>query len=246
MTINLHYDMPDDYEWMRGSARIPLNDLGELASRMGSPVSYDRRGEVMFFTQFDEGLAHLYMIGEGLGNTISLSADYPDRGSFCALLTAGSTLGHYYSIEKQYSPASLGRAGIEFSYSPIIGYDRMRISLGRFDGTNSHEAVIQLSDALGEIQYKDSGGVYQHIAPLHDTVSSGNIFTVVKLVGDFYNNNYVGLQVNELFYSLKDIPLFEDVDPAIHQNRIYLTFYGRNGFNDQCRVGYLILTGNEP
>jgi hypothetical protein len=231
---------------MRGSARIPLSDLGELAARLGSPVTYDRRGEVVFYTQFDEGLAHLYMDGDGLGNAIALSADYPDRGSFCALLTAGSTLGHNYSIEKQFSPAALGKAGCEFSYSPFPGYDRMRISLGRFDGAHSHEAVISLSDTDSKVYYKDAAGAQQEICTLHDTVSSGNIFTVVKLVCDFYTDCYVSLQLNELFYSLKDIPLYEAVDASIHQNRTYLTFYGRDTLNDQCRLGYLILTGNEP
>jgi len=44
-----------------------LHDMGELAVRLGSIVSFDRRGDVIFSDSFQNGLGKVYASGVGAG-----------------------------------------------------------------------------------------------------------------------------------------------------------------------------------
>ncbi|GAG01299.1 unnamed protein product, partial [marine sediment metagenome] len=69
------YDMPDDYKWLPGSTRFPLSDIGELAVRLGSLCSYDRRGEVIFIDDFGHGVNGYVLSHVGTGGKILVTGE---------------------------------------------------------------------------------------------------------------------------------------------------------------------------
>ena len=66
--------------------------LAELAARLGSPTTYERRGALIFADIFDSGLSKWNTDTSGAGASVALTALYASVGKYSAMLTAGSTL----------------------------------------------------------------------------------------------------------------------------------------------------------
>jgi len=70
-------DAPDWYKYLPGSDRYILEDMGELAARLRSPITYDRRGEVLYFDMMEHGLAP-YFTEENEEGSYVISAQVKD------------------------------------------------------------------------------------------------------------------------------------------------------------------------
>ena len=70
-----------DYGRLSAQATVfPVTDLGELAARLGSIVSHDRRGDVIWLDGFEDGLDKWQPTTSGSGAAVDLG-DHETVGS---------------------------------------------------------------------------------------------------------------------------------------------------------------------
>jgi len=63
---------PDDSNVLSTSTFYRLDDMAELAVRLGSPVQYLRSGNIVFCTTFEDGFNRLSYHAPVLGGSVSL------------------------------------------------------------------------------------------------------------------------------------------------------------------------------
>ncbi|GAI56753.1 unnamed protein product, partial [marine sediment metagenome] len=61
-----------------------LADMGELAVRLGSIVTHDRRGDVIWMDNFDSGIAKWYQFASDDDGLVEWSAERSRSGGFSA------------------------------------------------------------------------------------------------------------------------------------------------------------------
>ena len=239
-------DTPDYSRYLPGSERYALADLGELAARLGSPVTYDRRGEVLWMDACDGGIAAFSPSGSGTGNIVFLTTFFPFHGHYSLEMRAGSDGTRLSQVTKKLSHVSMLRSGLEVAFYLVSANESFGVRLLKFDGTNMIYGDISLFGTTELLCYLDSAGVYQTIVATGGVADPYGIYHHIKIVVDFTTQKYVRALYNDAEYDLSGIALRSEAAADIRQYRIRLRQTGRAGLNDIARLGHVILTGNEP
>lgn len=223
-----------------------VDDLAELAARLGSIVVYDRRGDVIVLDDFSKGLEAWNLTTSGTGAAAVLETTYPRFPPFCVRLTGGSTTGWSASMYRYFSPLVLGGLGVEVSVAFLTEFDRFDLNLWYRDGTTLYRCDIRLDDVNDEIQYLNSSGAYTKLADLPALWTTVGAYHSIKLVGDFSTEKYVRLLLDLTEYDPSAYALYSVAQTGYPF--VYLAFglTSRDGQNDNCRVDGVIMTQNEP
>ena len=246
MTILPAHDMPDDYDWLPGSARFPMADMGELAVRLGSPVTFDRRGDVLWLDTIAGGLGSWTAVTGGLGSTVNVTTNYPLHGKYTLALVAGSTLDHTAQIRKRLSNIAMLRSGLEVAFWLNTPGESFILFLTRFDGINQVGANISVWSGPKTLEYRDPAGAYHTIAHIGSIDNNEGVYHHLKVVADFTLGQYVRVIWDDHEYDLSGIPLWQVPALDIKQYRVLIAQYGVLASNDIAYIGHVIITGNEP
>ncbi|KKL21016.1 hypothetical protein LCGC14_2449700, partial [marine sediment metagenome] len=193
-------DLPD---WGALSAQATVyevTDMGEMAVRLGSIVSHDRRGDVIWFDDFESGLSKWAASVFGAGSVVDLSVEQARHGRFSARLVAGSDDAKRCWITHRSAFAVLSRFGIEVSFNLATDIDLLQIYYYLYNGTQLTLAVIQWIDATDTLQYLDDAGNWVTFATGVKIIQRDNLFHTGKLVVDAINNQYVRFLLNNVEY----------------------------------------------
>jgi len=242
----LPLDMPDDYPWLPSSTRYPLSDLGEQAVRLGSPVTYDRRGEVVWYDVGDKGIAPYTISGSGTGNQVIVDTYRPLHGAYNLKLISGSDADRMAIVNKSMSNLAMRRCGLEVALFLATEGEHFKIAILRRSGTLDVQGWLSLGMVSKTLQYYGSDGAYHFIADTGDLYDPYGIYHHLKLVVDFDTGYYVRALFNENSYDLSAYPLYSEALSGIKHYIIQATFGGRLNHNDKAYVGHMIVTGNEP
>lgn len=239
-------DRPDWSKYLPGSERHSLEDLSELAVRLGSPVTYDRRGEVIWFDDCRYGLAP-WRVGEvGDDAEVSVVVDQTDASPYAIKLTGGSSEGNTVAIYKDYTKEVLNRVGVEFSFIALSIFDLIYLNILAKDGELTQWGQVRLTYSTGTWAYIDNNSKYQDIASPGIVVGSWEFYHRIKLVIDLPENKYVRFQYDNNEYDLSTYPLVSWDEPITPRYIIDLAMVSRENYNDVIQVGRCIITGNEP
>lgn len=168
----------------------PVVDLSEHAIRLGAPVSFDRRGEVIFWDDFREGAAGWALVASGAGAASKVALDYAAARGYSLELTSGTDLSRYAKAEHQWGFHVLTKLGIEFKFSLYADVESLQVLLYVYDGTNLHHFEIMIYPGTGVAQYVDTVAAYQNfLAGLTFTKGKG-YFHWLKLVVDLDTDLY--------------------------------------------------------
>lgn len=224
---------------------LPI-DMAELAARLGSIVTFDRRGDVLWLTDFDHGLAEIYTVASGIGSDHCLSTITTYRGAYSLKLIPGSADGDYAAATKLLPYPVLSKFGLEASFTWHADVDYLYLRIIIFSGTQRSWWEIRLHETDGKIYYYDEDGNIQEIDDLPNWLTSTYIFHTAKLVVDAETGNYVRLIVDDTGYPLGDYS-GEVVDDATPPDmRCTISVYTTVGNNPPIYVDGVIITQNEP
>jgi hypothetical protein len=239
-------DTPDWQKYLPGSERYALSDLGELAARLGSPLRFDRRGEVLWYDQFDHGLSPWTSAAFGTGGSVAISTTDTFMSANAALLTAGSSSLRAADLSKSIQQASLGKWGVEVAVAFLSDWDYFELVITIRDGVDFWVATVRLSLTDNELQYGLSGGGFQKVDDLLDLTSDPPIYQIIKLVFDLTTSEYVHIRLGPTEYDLSGVALNSSAGSTKAQFWTRIRLKGRAGENDTCQLGHVIFTGNEP
>jgi len=221
--------------------------MAELAARLGSIVTFDRRGNVLFLEDFQGSLAKFGVGTTGSGGSVSISSERARHGSFsCKMVTGDATDNEAYIWAFLAYPV-LSRIGVEFSWLPKIWLRDIELNLWFYDSINYWKFLVRWHVDDDTWQYFDDIDGWTALSPpvLHSR--EDYLFTHTKLVIDLNTKEYVRLIVNNRTWDLTGEEAWSDVAEG-EEPRLYfdITLYTRANFNAITYLGSLIITQNEP
>lgn len=223
-----------------------LDDMAELAARMGSPVTHDRAGSVIFIETFSKGLGAWETTGAGSDNDVILVSTPFRSGPFSCRLVAGDNGTGSAKLFRKFPYPVLNKYALEFSVKLGTGTGDFLWTLAYHDGTDEHNYTMKYMVAEEEIWIKGATGAYSVLVedlPLQFLYSP---FQTIKMVVDLENDLFVRLIVNQEVYLIPTYPayVFETADsPNV---RVDLQQRVTVGGNPYSHVDDVILTQNEP
>lgn len=242
--------MPRSYpDWSnvrREVSYILREDLAELAARLGSVDVYDRRGSVVWWDNFAQGIEAWTTATAGTGAAVALSTTTPHWPPFCVRLTAGSTGGRYAGIGRNLAPMVSERIGLEITVGFATLFDVFDLYLIHQYVESATRSVVRLSYTDQKVYCADENSVFQEIGDLPTILWAEFCYHNLKLVVDFSAGKYVRLLLDDVLYDLSAYGL--EVTADVYYDHIDCAFYhyARAGQNDYCLIGSVIVTQDEP
>lgn len=224
-----------------------LEDMAELAARLGSIVTFDRRGNVIFLENFDGSLAKVYPGTGGVGGSIAISNERARHGNFSCKMVTGNTIGDYAYVDAVVSYPVLSKMGLEICLSlPLTAnIQDFIVYLGMYEGLTWWDAAVLWDVDSDRWQYWN-GSDYVPLSPPYYYYWGEVPFYHIKLVVDFVNKKFVRLIADHQVYDLEGIavPSSGVAYPPCVCGGIDIS----TRVNDVCTayLDSMIITQNEP
>jgi len=239
-------DAPDGYKYRPAGDRAVLGDLGELAVRLGSIVSYDRKGDVIWLWDGSTGVSTWAISGISGDAYCEVGTSFSNVGGYQLELHADGATDPYVQLIKFFSPVEVSKWGLEVSVALISDYLDFIINIGRDDGVLYYQAGIKLDSDADEILYRDLAGDYIKFADLPTLHNTYGQFHNMKLVIDMDTNKYVSFQMNDVDYDVPKVAFRQTSTSDQLLQKVLITLHGRDGETDYCYLDYVIVTTGEP
>jgi hypothetical protein len=172
----------------------------ELAARLGSPMSFDRRGTIWWYDTFNSSTFGWRKSLSGTGASATLSNDYSYVGDGCAKLTHGNTLGDYTIIHKTIGSSATSRVGIEaiLYYTGVTNITAV-LAMTAHTGTNIIGAAVRVKN--NSLSYgNDTGMSFRIDSEFTEFDTSHELSSYaalpLKFVLDIENEKYVRCMIS--------------------------------------------------
>ena len=220
--------------------------LAELAARLGSIHTFDRRGDVIWMDNFENGIEAWTRDGLA-GYSVSWDSNYAKTGGFSCKLMTGAVIDRTAYIRKHIAFPVAGLLGAEISYSRKQNWKYLIIELSLLDGVNEFVARIRYDCVNNKLQYSDTVPAYQDIpGGVYTAPGLPEQFDTLKIVADFTTAKYKRLLVNSQVFDLSALSFFRS--GLVVPPRMYITITLTTNIA-AAAIGYIddvITTQNEP
>jgi len=237
---------PDWANRRKDTLHTNLSDMAELAVRLGSPVAYDRRGDVVWYDDFENGVSRWSELGSGTGHALAADTTYSLRGAASALLTAGSDGLQNGLMRFAITSTVSDRMGVAEAIALGDNIAQHWLFFEYLDGANRYEWAILYDHLVNTLSYQDSTGTFIAFASgviLRDTKGG---WAEAKLVCDLVAHTYVRFQLGAVEYSLDGLGVFNAPSAAAPRTMISVQIQGDALAIATLYVDDVILTANEP
>lgn len=239
-------DAPDGYTYRGVAERHILGDLAELGVRLGSPVTYDRRGDVLWYDTFDRGVGAWHEDTLGNDGTVRVTADLPLIGGFACKLSSPSVGNVYIGMTRYLNPAVVNKWGVELAVAFTSIFDNFIISLDYMDGADAWYSAIKIDHDDAEVLYRTGATSYVKLCDIEIIPVATVMYHRFKLVADFANGNYQRILVNQNEYDVSTVSLHTGTPSLGPYSHINLLLTGNINNVRTVKVDSVIITANEP
>jgi len=221
-------------------------DLGEAAARLGSIVTYDRRGDVLLLDDFEDDLAAWEIETSGAGASVKVSTEHKLRG-FCSMkLVAGSNVNRYAKATLHWGPVPAARFGLEVAYTMDAHMESAESGCNYYSGAYKISMGCKFDMVNKKLYVLTTGGLYQEVPVVILPVCSPYVFYFIKGVFDVNLLTYIRGIVAMLSFDLSSIPLSVMPDFTSPMFESYIKLISLAGYNAISYLDSAIITFNEP
>lgn len=223
-----------------------IADMAELAARLGSPVTFNREGNVLYMDALENGLTPWATTTAGTGAEVIVSNAWHKLGDYSCKLVCGSDGGQIAKIDRWFPYPVLTKAGLELSFTLDAYIDIINIIFMLFDGTNRYQFYVKYDVDNTKIQIRTPSGYVDVVTGLTLEVIGSGLFHVLKLVGDCNTKYYQRLIVNDTETDLTAYQAHSTADATSPSIQAWIEARGDAGQNAVMYVDDIIITQNEP
>lgn len=235
-------------DWLLGSGRRTTYrwaEFDELAARLGSPVTFDRRGDVVFLDSFEDGLEKWTKTFIGGAGAVDLSVERARTGAFsCRMRTSAGPAGGV-QISRGTPALVPTTLGVEHSFHVPVAIEYLRLGVAAYDGAVVTLYEVRWRDSSDDLQYLDASYAWVTFATGVELGVLIRTFHTWKLVVDAEAKEYVHLLLDDSAYSLAGIAAYQEPAAVAPYYLTAITMAGRAGETDTVYVDDVILTQNE-
>lgn len=237
---------PDWNKYRTTSATFPVQDLAELAARLGSLNVYDRRGDQIWADSFQNGLNKWETFTAGTGSAVAIDPTTARHGGYSCKLTAAAVASASAQINAfaPYPPSTT--LGIEMHSTIDPDAERIGLQLHAFTADQQILGYIQYLHPTTTLQYLDANGTWQDLTTSLKLRARSDLFHIFKLVLNIQDQEYLRLIVDNQTYDLADIPLQVTATALYNHARTTVIVYGDGTNPASVNVDSIILTQDEP
>lgn len=221
-------------------------DLGELAARLGSAVTFDRRGDVIFIDSFDSGYHKWIASYGGDGGGVHISTKTARTGAYSTKLVTGKASTGHASLDKYHFEPVLSKVGLEASFAPISADPLTRLSIYHYTGEGYYLFQVRYDYATETLEYLDSGPHWHELAAGLAFFPNYTSFNSLKLVVDLEDNEYERVVFNANTYPLKDVAAVWVPGESAPYMALGISAVGDADDNYTVYLDDVIFTQNEP
>jgi len=221
-------------------------DLAELAARLGSPVTFDRRGNVIWFDDFSGSLCNWKRALYGDDSSAEITNLHSRSGAFSVECIAEATINRYAGLTNTRAVPVLSRIGFELSFSMCDNNWWLELLTVLQTPTEYHEANVYWDESTKKLNYYGNDLLYHEFGPAIPLEYDLYAFNTLKVVVDYVNHKYVRALLNSVAVDMSTYDYRYIVAPATP----YLHFSIHNRTREAAvKTMYLddvIITQNEP
>ena len=223
-----------------------LADMAELAARLGSIVTYDRRGDVVFLDSFESGLSAFYTDASGAGGSVTQSPEQARNGMFSAKMVCGSNLLREAYLWKYLPYPILGNLGVEFSFTMAAEIEQLDFIIETIDADKTLWAQLRFDQDADILKYRHGDTGLKTLQAALSLLEFDYMFHTLKVVIDYKKGKYVRALLDEKSWDMSDYPIW--TLGAGVGNRLYfaLNATGEAAANATIYIDDVIVTQNEP
>lgn len=237
---------PDDSNVVKTGPMYRVDDMAELAARLRSIATFDRRGEVILLDDFEAGLNKGLFTTSGTGADYSLEVGYPKSGGYNLRLIGGSDGLRLARVDYKRGYPVLSSFGFEVSVEFPVDFTQIFLTFFLYTGSQRLWAEIQYLLSGLKWSYKPaSGAVVDFVEDWNPYVGYG-IYHTFKLVVDAVDQVYKRVIIDDQVYALGGAGVRVTASAVEPHMVVQLNFYSRLGENDYARIDDIIITQNEP
>ncbi len=237
------HGQPDFGMYAAKSTVGSMADNAELAARLGSIVTFDRKGDVMWFDNFEDNINKWVVIGSAV-----LSAETARNGGLSCKMETVAVEGAQVLITKTLPFPVHSRIGAELSlchWLALVAEYRLNLYIYEPDLT-TRRASWRYYPQTTDLQILDDALGWVSLGIPTRLQREFTLFHTIKIVGDFNTDRYVRLILDETTYDLSayTMPLGgHAADPRLSMN---FMIEARDDVAQSCYVDDVIFTQNEP
>ncbi len=224
-----------------------VDDLAELAARLGSVVNFDRQGEVLYADNFDGYLLKWATISLGSSTVPKLDGQRALSGDQSLYCTTDATLGLPTGIYRYISFTDVGKMGLECSWLTPLADCTLSIVLEVVTGAIDYFGNVLIGGVSGALQVQLADGSYLAILPSAQIVPTGlAAWNHAKLVIDMASRRYVRLALNSDVWDLSAHGVYVSAAGAGGYINAQITWQTPIGQSANVWTDNVIITQNEP
>lgn len=221
-------------------------DLAELAARLGSIVTFDRRGDVIFLDSFEGGIEKWGHFLYGDGAAIEWTSKEARSGAFSCKMTTGKDDDQAATLQGETPYPVLSKLGMEVSFSCLETLNIFQIQFEVTPWPNLTLGGLQYLPPSNTLKYQDEDGNWQNLDTDLSHFAFTRNFNTMKIVTDPLNHKYVRAIFNNNSYDMSTLTLAPARSAIAPCLRRWIRVEGPALANITSYVDDVIITQNEP
>lgn len=223
-----------------------ISDMGEVAARLGSIVTYDKRGDVVNFDNFEAPFLKSIVLTAPVGDYARLDSASVKSGcqSLKLHLEDGASRGVEYVMACPILASK--QIGLEFSFSNKADDVYLMFEINYKAETERFWALGYLHYDGDKLQILDENLAEVDVADLPDLYEKTNFFHTMKLVVDFATAKYVRLLFDQNEYDISAISINEPAVGTPYGIFLYISSNTKVATGGDVWIEDVVITQAEP
>jgi len=204
---------PDDSNVKVGTDVFRLDDLAELAVRLGSIVTYNRYGSVLMLDGFEEGKNAWNTGSAGVGGEVEITGERAYNGQVCLKMVSGTGADPHSGMNKYLPPITECRIGLQTCFGIDLNVVSVVFMIRYFLPPYRYHFVIRYNHLLGVLEYESADTVWVTFGECGFIYDGSNNFHNMKMVVDMETRGYVRCSFNNVVYDMSSLVSYTSLSP---------------------------------